>query len=71
MTTEQGWFVPERKFGIGFAQWTVCEIKENGSPHFGPALIFFSDGIGRRVRSYPTNWRELTDEELYAVSWNR
>ena len=26
--SEAGMFVPERKFGIGFAQWVVCEIRE-------------------------------------------
>ena len=61
----------ERKFGVGFAQWVVCELSVSDPPHYGPALLFFSDGIGRRVRQYPANWRELSDEELYAISWNR
>ena len=62
-------YLVERTFGIGFNQWVVFEVGRDAQ--FGPALIFFSDGLGRRVRDYPANWRELTDEELYAVSWNR
>lgn len=61
----------DRLFGVGFAQWIVCELDERGAPHYGPALLFFSTGLGRRVREYPPNWRDLSDEELYAVSWNR
>lgn len=35
----------------------------------GRTLVFESDHAMRRVRTYPAHWRELTDEELYAVSW--
>jgi hypothetical protein len=36
----------------------------------GVSLIFTSDGAMRRVRNYPANWMELSDEELFALSWN-
>lgn len=36
----------------------------------GPTLVFESENIVRRVRSYPSNWRELPDMELFALSWH-
>jgi hypothetical protein len=35
----------------------------------GAALIFESDHVVRRVRAYPPNWRDLSDYDLYMVSW--
>jgi len=35
-----------------------------------PSLVFETDGTVRRVRDYPLNWRELSDEELFALSWS-
>jgi len=37
----------------------------------GPSLVFENTKIARRVREYPANWRELSDEHLYALSWSR
>ena len=34
-----------------------------------PSLVFETDGTVRRVRNYPQNWRDLSDDELYALSW--
>ena len=34
-----------------------------------PSLVFESEDTMRRIRSYPANWRTLSDEELFAVSW--
>lgn len=34
-----------------------------------PSLIFESEVSFRRVRDYPRSWRQLGDEELYALSW--
>jgi hypothetical protein len=48
--------------------WTVWEDLRNVP---GPSLVFENTKAARRVRDYPRNWRELTDEELYAVSWSR
>ena len=36
----------------------------------GNSLIFASDFAVRRVRNYPANWMELSDEELLALSWS-
>ncbi|MEO7457223.1 MAG: hypothetical protein ABIY52_13245 [Gemmatimonadaceae bacterium] len=35
----------------------------------GMSLIFASEGAVRRVRNYPANWADLSDEELLALSW--
>ena len=32
------------------------------------SLVFESDTV-RRVRNYPENWRDLRDDELFALSW--
>ena len=32
-------------------------------------LIFESDGVVRRVREFPKNWRELSTAALLALSW--
>jgi hypothetical protein len=35
----------------------------------GASLIFVSEVAMRRVRNYPANWMELTDDELATLSW--
>jgi hypothetical protein len=35
----------------------------------GMSLIFASEGAVRRVRDFPSQWMQLTDEELLALSW--
>ncbi|HTI63569.1 MAG TPA: hypothetical protein VL524_08655 [Gemmatimonadaceae bacterium] len=53
-------------------QWRVYEIESGPyDRRSGRSLIFESDGVLRRVRSYPTEWRELSDTELMEVSWRR
>lgn len=54
------------QFRIEFQLWSVYEDDSHGR-----ALIFECEGIARRVRQYPANWRELSAEELYALSWSR
>ena len=58
----------ERRFTIAGEQWGVWEDLRTPP---GPSLVFENMKIARRVHEYPANWRELTDEELYAVSWSR
>jgi hypothetical protein len=36
-----------------------------------PSLVFESDDTVRRVRVYPSDWRVLSDHDLYALSWTR
>lgn len=52
-------------------RWTVRQYAD-GSPMSngsGPCLIFECDGIVRRVRTFPDNWRELGSAALLALSW--
>lgn len=53
-----------RHFRVGVVEWTVYEAE-------GPCLIFESEKIARRVRDVPSRWRDLSDEELIALSWSR
>ena len=51
--------------------WLVYELP--ASPldrRTSPSLVFESDATVRRVRNYPRSWRELSDEELFALSWS-
>ena len=60
-----------RRFAVAGGAWVVCEDPDASPPKFGPALVFYGPGTARRVREYPANWMELSDDELYAVSWHR
>ena len=59
----------ERRFVIGGEGWGVWE--DLRPPPIGPALVFENTRIARRVRKYPANWRELSDAQLFALSWSR
>jgi hypothetical protein len=50
--------------------WRVHEDARTGPPSYGPSLIFETELIARRVRHYPADWRALTDDQLYALSWS-
>ena len=49
--------------------WTVREVVDPTTR--APVLIFSSDGLARRVRVYPPHWRNLSDDDLYRLSWSR
>ena len=53
----------ERSLIIDKHAWEVRELIDPIS--LSPTLVFLG------VRSYPANWRELPDDELYALSWSR
>lgn len=58
-----------RRFLVEGEEWRVYEL----APTFDrrhPSLVFESDTSIRRVRSYPADWRTLSDDELFALSWN-
>jgi hypothetical protein len=46
--------------------WRVREVRFADAR---PSLIFESEVSFRRVRAYPADWRQLGDQELYALSW--
>ena len=49
--------------------WRVYELPPSQFDRRGtPSLIFESDGLVRRVRNYPPEWRALTDEALLTLS---
>ena len=58
----------ERRFFVVGEAWAVWEDLRT-PPR--PSLVFENTKIARRVHEYPANWRELSDEELYVVSWAR
>ena len=36
-----------------------------------PSLVFETDDTLRRVREFPADWRGLSDDDLFALSWKR
>ena len=60
---------PRRHLHAGGYSWVVREIP---APSFdrrgGMHLMFENEQIVRRVRIFPSEWIDLSDEELYALS---
>ena len=58
-----------RRISADGFRWIVQEVS---APAFdrrgGTHLMFDGESIMRRVREFPANWMELSDEELYALS---
>jgi hypothetical protein len=51
-------------------RWTVRELTMSGlEPPDTPCLVFDSDSIIRRVRTYPADWRDLDATSLLTLSW--
>jgi|SRR5436190_16221744 len=51
-------------------RWRVHEVT---APEFdrrkgGTHLLFYAETIMRRVRDFPANWDDLSDEALYALT---
>ena len=57
-----------RQFIVAGELWFVREISTAGNDI---ALVFESPNTARRVRTYPPNWRDLSDQQLYSLSWKR
>ena len=54
------------------AEWTVGEYTETlAAAGAGHCLIFSGEGVFRRVREFPADWRDLSAESLLALSWTR
>jgi hypothetical protein len=52
--------------------WVVHEYQSSRyDRRAGTSLIFVTEDAMRRVRDYPANWFELSDDELYALSFRR
>jgi hypothetical protein len=55
---------------IDHEEWRVYERGPASYDRRGSnSLVFESDTVVRRVRSYPANWRELSANALIALSW--
>jgi hypothetical protein len=62
---------PIRVIQAEATEWRVYEQVSVYDRRRRPDLVFESEGVIRRVRNYPPNWAELTDDELLTVSWER
>jgi hypothetical protein len=52
------------------ARWRVYEqVVSDYDRRRGTSLIFASEAAVRRVRTFPADWRSLSDEELGRLSW--
>jgi hypothetical protein len=55
---------------IDDVEWRVYELPAGMYDRRGPStLVFESHDVFRRVRRYPADWRSLSDDALYAVSF--
>ena len=51
-------------------QWRVYELlPASYDRRGGNTLVFETDGVIRRVRNFPENWRQLSPAALLALSW--
>lgn len=54
-----------RALAIDGVNWRVYEIPATRLDRRStPSLVFESDDLVRRVRNYPPEWRDLSDNEL-------
>ena len=59
-----------RKLYIDGVPWLVYEFPLSAyDRRHGPSLVFESELAVRRVRTYPSAWRQLSDTDLWALSW--
>ena len=58
----------ERRFAIANEAWAVWEDLRDP---INPSLVFETSKFARRIHDYPRNWRDLSDEQLYQLSWGR
>ena len=60
-----------RRIPIEGTLWLVYElVPSEYDRRQSPSLIFESDMAVRRVRNYPANWRQLSDQDLLSLSWS-
>lgn len=59
-----------RTFVAEEALWTV-RLRAAAYDRRRPDLVFECEHAIRRVRDYPADWHELSDEQLFALSLNR
>jgi hypothetical protein len=60
-----------RRIMVDGVPWLVYELPAMVfDRRHGPSLVFETDNAVRRVRDFPTDWRELNDADLFALSWS-
>jgi len=60
-----------RELVIEHEPWFVYELPPSPlDRRSSSSLVFESEGTVRRVRDYPGDWRSLSDEELFKLSWS-
>lgn len=62
---------PSRVVVIQGQSFCVREEQSGRAGNPETTLVFSSDRIARRVRSYPRDWFSLPDEALAQLSWGR
>jgi len=59
-----------RQLWVDGVLWFAYELPASSFDRRSTAsLVFESDAMMRRIRNYPADWRQLEDEELFALSW--
>jgi hypothetical protein len=60
-----------RQLLVDGVTWLVYELPPATFDRRGTSsLVFESEGAVRRVRDYPADWRNLSNEALYPLSWS-
>jgi hypothetical protein len=55
---------------VDHEEWRIYELlPASYDRRGGNTLVFETDGVIRRVRNFPDNWRELSPVDLLALSW--
>ena len=62
---------PRRFVDADGIYWSVYEAFPGYDRRGRATLVFESEDVVRRVRDYPDHWRDLSDEQLAALSWGR
>ena len=51
-------------------EWRIYELAPASyDRRAGNTLVFETDGVMRRVRNFPDDWRKLSPAALLALSW--
>ena len=74
ITVDQADGISEAVAPIGFTandgvRWMVRELFADQAAHGPACLVFESDAMFRRVRTFPPDWRRLDAISLLALSW--
>ncbi|HEY4217211.1 MAG TPA: hypothetical protein VGM67_08735 [Gemmatimonadaceae bacterium] len=54
---------------VNNVRWLVYEHAPALDRRSAPTLVFESDDVMRRVRTFPRDWRDMSDERLFELSW--